>query len=154
MNATLYLNGNLRFPAPEGPDARLLSSAADAVYVENGIIRAVGPGAELKLQLTGRDYRTVDWDGAYVLPGLTDSHMHLGMYGLKRSMLDFTGIASKEEMLSMIRRRAAVTPTGEWILGLNWNENLFRPAEAPHRTELDEAAGSHPLFLTRTCYHA
>ena len=64
---------------------------------------------DLRLQLADRRYRTVDWDGAFVLPGLVDAHMHLGMHGLKLGMLDFTEATSKEEMLAMLRERVAVT---------------------------------------------
>ncbi|AKG34038.1 amidohydrolase [Paenibacillus durus] len=132
-------------------DAR---AGANSIYTENGIIAAIGTKRELQLQLAGRDYRTVDWDGGYVLPGLADSHLHLGMQGMKLDMLDFTGITSKEEMLRLIAEHARTTPPGGWILGLNWNENEFRPAEAPHKRELDEITDRHPVFLTRTCFHA
>ena len=78
--------------------------------MEDGIIRAIGSAAELRHQLAGKPYRTVDWDGAFILPGLVDAHVHLGMHGLKLGMLDFTEAASKEEMLFMLRERAAITP--------------------------------------------
>ncbi|MFP4978806.1 amidohydrolase [Paenibacillus sp. CN-4] len=145
MEGTLFING--RLPGPE-------FGGADAVYTENGIIRTLGSTAELKLQLSGQDYRTVDWAGAAVLPGLADSHLHLGMHGMKLDMLDFTGTRSKHEMLRMLSERAAITPPGEWILGLNWNENEFDVPEAPTLSELDAVTGRHPVYLTRTCFHA
>ncbi|GGA38584.1 amidohydrolase [Paenibacillus physcomitrellae] len=146
MTAVLFKNGIFPLAADH--------QSANAIYVENGRIKAIGQASDLELQLSGRLYQTVDWEGAYVLPGLVDSHMHLGMHGMKLSMLDFTGVTSKEEMLRLIRERAAVTPAGEWITGLNWNENEFTPAEAPTRQELDEVTDRHPVFLTRTCFHA
>ncbi|WP_310549759.1 amidohydrolase [Paenibacillus glufosinatiresistens] len=148
MAGTLYANGRLYGYPDDGP-GRLLS-----VYTEEGRIAAIGSEEELRLQLAGRSYGTVDWEGAAVLPGLVDAHMHLAMTGMKLDMLDFTGCASREQMLEAIRERAAVTPPGEWILGLNWNENDFAPAEAPHRLELDAVTDRHPVFLTRTCFHA
>ncbi|QDH19653.1 amidohydrolase [Saccharibacillus brassicae] len=143
---TLFKNGRIGLGASP--------SGADAVYAENGMIRAIGTSAELALQLSGRPHEVVDWAGAHVLPGLTDSHMHLSMQGVKLEALDFSETASKEQMLWQVRERAAKTPDGEWIFGLNWNENAFSPAEAPTLDELDEAAGSRPLYLTRTCFHA
>lgn len=145
MTATLFKNGVLPFRSQPGDNA---------VYVEDGRMTALGEGRDLALQLSGREYNVVDWDGAYVLPGLTDAHVHLGMHGMKLDMLDFTGMTSKEEMLHAIARRAEITPPGEWILGLNWNENEFRPAAAPHISELDALTEQHPVFLTRTCFHA
>ncbi|QWU17797.1 hypothetical protein SAMN04487895_105215 [Paenibacillus sophorae] len=145
MSVILFTNGR---------GIQSAQAAPDSIYSENGIITAIGTKRELKLQLAGRDYATVDWEGGYVLPGLADSHLHLGMQGMKLDMLDFTGVASKEEMLKKIAERAKTTPPGGWILGLNWNENEFRPAEAPHKRELDEITDRHPIFLTRTCFHA
>ncbi|MFB5673259.1 amidohydrolase [Paenibacillus terreus] len=148
MSLTLFQNGKLAFSSLTG------FSKEAGVIVENGKIIAIGQTDELKLQLSGRSYRTVDWEGAYVLPGLVDSHMHLSMHGMKLGMLDFTEAKSKAEMLEMLRKRAEITPPGEWILGLNWNENAFHPAVAPDIHELDAVTDRHPVFLTRTCFHA
>ncbi len=147
MTRTLYINGHFR---PESG----VPAVTEAIYAEDGIIRATGSRDDLKLQLSGQSYTTVDWDGGYVLPGLVDSHMHLSMHGMKLSMLDFTNARSKQEMLELIRQRAAITPAGEWILGLNWNENMFAPAVPPLRNELDDITTEHPIYLTRTCFHA
>ncbi|WP_040952522.1 amidohydrolase [Gorillibacterium massiliense] len=150
MSGTLFLNGrrsDLPRPGRDIPEDL-------AVYAENGIIRAVGSGQELRLQLTGRDYRTVDWEGGYVLPGLADSHMHLSMHGMKLAALDFSEARSKDEMLELLRQRAETTSPGEWILGLNWNENAFTPAVAPTIDELDAVTERHPVMLTRVCFHA
>ncbi len=72
MQPVLFTNGLLYSPHA--------ATTADSIYVEDGIIRAMGSAAELRLQLSGRDYQTVDWEGAFVLPGLVDAHMHLGMH--------------------------------------------------------------------------
>ena len=146
MGGTLFING--RFPQGS------LLGENTAIYVEDGVIHAIDDGAQLRLQLTGRSYRTVDWEGAWVLPGLADSHMHLSMHGMKLSALDFSLVTSKEEMLELVRRRASELPEGEWIVGYNWNENAFATPLAPTRQELDAAAERHPVFLTRVCYHA
>lgn len=146
---TLFINGKWTSLVQMGA-----LNAADAVYIEEGRIKAIGRKEELRLQLTGRDYLTVDWDGAIVLPGLVDAHMHLSMHGMKLDMLDFSRAASKDEMLHLLRERASLTPPGEWILGLNWNENNFRLAEAPTLEELNGVSQKHPIFLTRTCFHA
>ncbi|WP_431089728.1 amidohydrolase [Paenibacillus sp. 8b26] len=145
MTLTLFKHGKLY---GEG------AAKGDSVIVQNGIIQAIGQARELELQLSGKEYDTVDWEDAYVLPGLTDSHMHLSMHGMKLAMLDFTSATSKEEMLDMLRKRVAVTPPGEWILGLNWNENAFIPVEIPTLSELDAITDQHPVYLTRTCFHA
>ena len=125
-----------------------------SVYCEEGRIRAVGTDRELELLVAGRNTERVNLDGGYVLPGLTDCHMHLSMQGMKLAALDFSGASSKEEMLGLLKQRADQTPPGEWILGLNWNENAFQPAVAPTRDELDAVTTRHPVLLTRVCYHS
>lgn len=138
-------------------DAALSRSRGEqsvSVYCEGGWIRAVGTDRELELLLAGKNVARVNLDGGYVLPGLTDCHMHLSMQGMKLAALDFSGVTSKEEMLHLLRERAGKTAPGEWILGLNWNENDFRPAVAPTRDELDAVTTRHPVLLTRVCYHS
>ncbi|MEO3945438.1 amidohydrolase [Gorillibacterium sp. CAU 1737] len=125
-----------------------------SLYCEEGKIVAIGSDRELALQLAGRDVQRVDLDGGYVLPGLVDCHMHLSMLGMKLAALDFSEVTSKDEMLRLVKARADQTPPGEWILGLNWNENAFFPAVAPNREELDAVTNRHPVLLTRVCYHS
>ncbi|MBP1904795.1 putative amidohydrolase YtcJ [Paenibacillus turicensis] len=151
MSGTLYINGT--FPMLSG-ESKLASRFVDAIFVEQGKIAAIGTKSDLKLQLGAKVYQTIDLAGGVVLPGLTDSHMHLSMHGMKLSMLDFSGVTSKTEMLAMIREEAQKTPVGQWIVGLNWNENEFTTPELPHISELDDITMEHPIFLTRVCFHA
>lgn len=137
-----------------GGESKLASRFVDAIYVEQGQIAAIGSKSDLKLQLGAKVYQTIDLAGGVVLPGLVDSHMHLSMHGMKLSMLDFSGVNSKNEMLAMVREQAQKTPAGQWIVGLNWNENDFKQPELPHMSELDEITMGHPIFLTRVCFHA
>lgn len=151
MSGTLYINGI--FPMLSGAN-KLAHGGVDAIYVEQGKIAAIGSRSDLKLQLGAKVYQTIDLVGGVVLPGLVDSHMHLSMHGMKLSMLDFSGVTSKSEMLAMVREQALKTPAGQWIIGLNWNENEFKQPELPHMSELDAATMEHPIFLTRVCFHA
>jgi predicted amidohydrolase YtcJ len=150
QGAVLFINGAYAYRNGTGKTG---TGNQAGIYVSDGIIRAVGDCRELQLQLSGRDYKTVDLQGQYVLPGLADSHMHLAALGEKLSKLDFSETACKDGMLRLIRSQAEVLPEGAWITGMNWDENRMEGG-APGWEELNEAAGGHPLFLTRTCYHA
>lgn len=146
MERALFINGDMITLDPSYPDA-------DAVYVENGRIRAVGETEELMLQFGRPGVPVVDWEGLLVTPGLVDNHLHLMAYGMERSLPDLSPVKSKEELLEQVRKEAARTPPGQWIRGLHWDENKWEQACIPSLADLDAAAPSHPVLLTRSCYH-
>ncbi|WP_245632711.1 amidohydrolase [Alicyclobacillus kakegawensis] len=126
----------------------------DALIVEDGVIIAVGERQELRLQLGARLDAVLDVEGATVLPGFVDSHLHVSAVGEQAMQLDLTGVKSQHELLQRVRERASALPPGAWLLGAGWDENRFDEARWPSRQELDEAAGGRPLVLTRICHHA
>ncbi|PTX53664.1 hypothetical protein C8P63_12827 [Melghirimyces profundicolus] len=128
-------------------------SRAEAVLVEDGRVAAVGTTEEILLQGGRADVPRTDLEGAYVYPGLTDSHLHLMGHGMKLSMLDLSKVRSKEELLRAVRERAAKTPAEKWVLGMNWDENRFSVPEPPTREELDRISPERPVMLTRICHH-
>ncbi|WP_171074559.1 twin-arginine translocation signal domain-containing protein [Nonomuraea basaltis] len=54
---------------------------AQAVAVWNGVMQALGRDREV-LRLAGRRTEVIDAGGGTVLPGINDSHLHLGAFGL------------------------------------------------------------------------
>jgi len=126
---------------------------AEAVYIEDGRIKGIGSNEEILLQYGRSNVERIDLQNGFAFPGLVDNHLHLSAHGMKLSMLDFSQVRSKAEMLELLRKKVRETPVGEWVLGLNWNENQFADRSIPTIAELDEIAPNHPLFLTRTCYH-
>lgn len=131
-----------------------LQPLAEAVVVENGRIVDVGTHAEMTLQW-GRDgSRVVDLQGRMVTPGLIDSHLHLSGVAFNFLDLDLTGVKSKQEMLDKLREKAASVPTGKWLVGMGWDENLFTEGGIPTIEELDNAAPHCPIYLKRICHHA
>lgn len=57
------------------PDRAVVSAA---LLIERGVLRAVGPVDDLRSAADLSDMTRVDLEGAYVIPGLWDSHIHLG----------------------------------------------------------------------------
>lgn len=72
----IILEGCTVIPCTE-PD-RLISDAA--VAVQDGRIQAVGPRPQVLTQIAAADARRIDLEGRFVIPGLWDSHIHLGAY--------------------------------------------------------------------------
>lgn len=142
--ATLWFNGHIYTMRAEG-------EKVEAVVTDSGHISACGDLEELRQQ-EGID-RVVDLEGGTMLPGLTDSHMHLIGYGESFLRLDLSRAESKQEMLALVAGRAAALPASEWIIGEGWNENLWPDSSIPELTEIDKASGGRPLLLKRACRH-
>lgn len=142
---TLLLNGRIYTMDPRSP-------RASALAICGGRIRAVG-GDDLRA-LAGPGTEVVDLEGRAVLPGLTDSHIHLSWFALGLQQVDLTGTATREEMLARVAARAAVTPAGEWILGRGWHQEEWPDRRFPTAADLDSVAPDHPVLLVAKSGHA
>ncbi len=124
---------------------------AEAMAIDGDHIFAVGTTEEIN-HLVGPGVPVEDLGGAVILPGLTDSHLHLENYALALSMVDCE-TPTKEELLRRVAERAAITPPGEWIRGHGWNQHVWEGGFGS-KEELDRAAPNHPVFLTQKSLHA
>jgi predicted amidohydrolase YtcJ len=122
---------------------------ASVLVIDRERIIAVG-GAGLLEQFPFAE--KTDLGGRFVLPGLTDAHIHLQGYALGLQKVDCeTG--TREECLRRVAERARVTPPGEWILGHGWQQNDWG-GEFPTAAQLEAAAPGHPVYLTAKSLHA
>ena len=97
-----------------------------------------------------------DLGGRYLLPGLTDAHIHLQHYALGLQKIDCE-TSTLEECLRRVAERARLTPPGEWLLGHGWNQNAWPDAPSngfPSAADLDRIAPHHPVYLTAKSLHA
>ena len=144
---TLWYNGTFYTMTEEG-------TSVQAVYTENGFIKALGSLQELEVQFADCISEKIDCEGRTVLPGLVDSHMHLIGHGESLIKLDLSKMTSKKEVLQAVKEKAENTPTGNWVYGEGFNENLWEDTGVITRKEIDEAVPAHPVLLKRTCRHA
>jgi predicted amidohydrolase YtcJ len=121
---------------------------ASAILIDHGEVISVG-GDEV-LQETARAERQ-DMRGRTLLPGLTDSHVHLKAYALSLHKVDCETV-TLTECLERVRERAGLTPPGQWILGHGWNQNPW--GKWPSAADLDGVAPGHPVYLTAKSLHA
>ncbi len=91
-----------------------------------------------------------------ILPGLTDAHLHLRHYALSLHKVPCE-TPTLAACLERIRKRAAQTPPGTWILGHGWNQNAWPDLSAgrwPDADMLEAAAPGRPTYLTAKSLHA
>lgn len=125
-----------------------------AVAVKNGIVMAVGSNEEMKA-LAGPATEMVDLKGAFMCPGLIDSHMHLLLLSNKLRRTDI-GVAKtfKECMDIMAKAAEAKKGTDGWAMGIGFNQDDWTDCnEVPTRLDLDKACGDVPAYIERACGH-
>ena len=126
---------------------------AEAVAVREDRIVLVGSTADA-LALRGTDTRVIDAEGATLLPGIQDSHGHFTNLGASLQVLPLRGTTSYEQIVEMVRARAATARPGEWIQGRSWDQNDWPVKDWPHHAQLTAAAPNNPVYLTRVDGHA
>lgn len=91
--------------------------------------------------------KIVDGDGATLLPGFTDAHVHPPAAGVQLLTCNLAGQPhSLEAYQSTIREYAEANPYLEWISGTGWFGDTF-PGGLPTTALLDEVVADRPAVL-------
>jgi len=147
--AKLVHNGRIYLGHVQGHGAW---PSVEALIVRDGVVEAAGSLAELEPLAAGCE--RVDLRGGVALPGLQDAHGHFEALGTALETVDLRGCSSYGELVERVRARAAQVPTGSWIEGRGWDQNLWNPPEFPQHAELSAALPDHPVLLQRVDGHA
>jgi predicted amidohydrolase YtcJ len=126
---------------------------AQAIAVRGGRIVRVGGSADV-LALKGPATRVIDARQATIVPGLHDAHAHFTSLGASLQNLDLRGTTSYEQIVDMVRQRAAGARAGEWIVGRGWDQNDWPRQDWPAHTALSAVSPDNPVYLTRIDGHA
>lgn len=140
----IVINGNIYTSAN--------SPRAEAFAISNGKITKVGSTAEVR-KLASDKTQVIDLQGAFVMPGINDAHVHLANAGFEKLNVNLVGSASLAEMQSRIAARVKDAKPGEWIQGRGWDHTKWDKKETPTRADIDKVTGDHPAFFTRVDGH-
>ena len=128
-------------------------AAASAFAVLDGKIVAAGNAEDL-LRIHGDRFQRIDLQGATVLPGFNDAHIHIWKVGnLMTYLLDLRGVQSLDEMKQKLSDYSKRNPELPWIQARGFNEVLFTGQRMPNRFDLDEVISDRPVSVMRTCAH-
>jgi predicted amidohydrolase YtcJ len=122
---------------------------ASAIVINRQQIVAIGGAADLLSQFPNVEKE--DMGERFILPGLTDAHLHLQHYSLSLQKIDCE-TNTKEECLRRVEGRVKHAKPGDWILGHGWNQNVW--GNWPLASELDAIAPNNPIYLTAKSLHA
>lgn len=142
---SIFTNGNI-YTLNEG------QPRAEAIAVSGGRIVFVGANEDA-LKLRQPATRVVDFLGATVVPGMTDSHCHIFGVGQREMTLNLEGTGSLKEFLDKLKERIKAAEAGKWITGRGWIETFWKPQTFPTRHDLDTISPHNPVFLTRADGH-
>jgi predicted amidohydrolase YtcJ len=121
--------------------------AARSIGIWNGYV--VGLDEEIDA-LPAR--RVVDLDGACVLPGFIDAHVHLAWTGLRARTPSIAPCRELDAVLAVIGRAALARPEGEWVDVVGYDQrSLGRHLTAG---DLDRVSAGRKILLLHDSGHA
>jgi predicted amidohydrolase YtcJ len=120
--------------------------SAEAVAVKEDRIVKVGANEEIRRWI-GKTTKVIDLRGRTVVPGLTDSHIHVGDFGKFLMWVDLNDADSVEDMQRLIRERVQKISKERWIIGSGWDQARFAEKCYPNLYDLDEASPDNPVIL-------
>lgn len=144
MRKIAYINGKI-YTANE------CNKWADTLITIGNKIYFAGKKTECEENLNECD-QIIDLNGKLMLPGFIDCHTHFVVGGFSLLNIDYTEVTSKYEFIELTKKFKQEF-SGKWILGGNWNNDMFDIIELPHRNWVDEFSKDIPIFVTRSDLH-
>ncbi|MEO2020182.1 MAG: amidohydrolase, partial [Pirellulaceae bacterium] len=121
-------------------------SHATALAIKDGTILAVGSNNDI-LKLAGPKTRQIQLNGATVLPGLIETHVHALGVGLSARQRTYVELNSIAELQNWLRREAKLHPVGTWIRIPRADITRLKERRHPTPAELDAACTTHPVLF-------
>jgi predicted amidohydrolase YtcJ len=124
---------------------------AEAVVLENNRILYVGDNTKA---LAHRDSgsQVIDARGRSVIPGIIDSHYHLGMGSFTLDELYLDDVKTLEQLTHAIQDYAQQNPDKAWIVGRRCSYDI-RGANPLTRQHLDAIVAHKPMALFSLDFH-
>jgi predicted amidohydrolase YtcJ len=129
---------------------------AEAIAIADGRVLAVGSADDVAAAV-GQGARSVDLDGATVLPGLVDTHPHVMHFGVfAEPLVDLAEATDHEDIAGRVAAKVAETDPGEWVMTTPVGEPHYfirrswrdlAEGELPGREVLDRAAPDNPVAI-------
>ena len=125
---------------PRQPEAQALAILGDRIV-------EVGGAGEIE-RWRGPNTTVIDAEGRRLLPGFNDAHVHFMDGGAQLDNVDLKDADTQAEFARRIGERAKAKP-GEWMLGGDWDDQRWTPAQLPTRQLIDDATNGTPVFVVR-----
>src|SRR5207245_8422133 len=97
----------------------------------------------------GDSTRLVARRGAVVVPAFIDAHAHMAASAGEREWSRLDGTRDLEDALARLRKAAASTPRGGWVVGIDWDEAKWPERRFLTREDLDRVSTDHAVVARR-----
>jgi predicted amidohydrolase YtcJ len=128
------------------------AASPGVVAIENDKIVAVGDSADV-WRFVGPQTERLDAAGGLVIPGFADGHTHMSRGGFQLTSVDLRDAGTPEEFIRRVAAYAKTLRPGEWILGGDWDHELWRGSPLPRRSWIDSVTPNNPVFVNRLDGH-
>jgi predicted amidohydrolase YtcJ len=120
---------------------------AEAIAVIGDRIADLGSADDID-RWRGPATTIVDAGGRRLVPGFNDAHVHFVDGGMQLDNVDLKDADTQAEFARRIAERAKAKP-GDWILGGEWDDQRWTPADLPTRHLIDDRTNGTPVFVSR-----
>ena len=120
--------------------------SAETISIINGKINGVNA--------LDHNSKSIDLNGATVIPGFTDSHFHLTNLGKQLDTLQLKGCNSPSEVVALVLEKSKILEDDEWIIGFGWDHNKWHEPNFPKADILNSLPISQPIMLNRIDGHS
>ncbi len=148
---TLYFNGPILTMDDQVP-------TVEAVLTQGERILDAGRESDLRNRMA-TDASEVDLLGRTMLPAFIDPHGHFPDPGfIQLFRVDLAApprgdCADMATALDRLRAKAAVTPKGDWVMGVLFDNTSIAERRMPTREELDSVSTEHPVWVLHASGH-
>jgi hypothetical protein len=125
--------------------------------VRDGRILALGANDEDLARCASSRTQVLDLHGKTVLPGLIDIHTHAFQWtkNIVMGFIDagYPNMKSIRQVVDAVHERAAKTNPGDWVIGVNWDDDKLEEHRYINRHDLDPVSPETPVLLVHESGH-
>jgi predicted amidohydrolase YtcJ len=121
----------------------------EAIAVKGNEILALGANAEIAAH-RAKHTRMIDAQGATVMPGFNESHLHIFMGAGELDNLDLSGVYGFENLKAAILGFASARPALDLVYANQVSYSVLDPVILPTRHDLDRIIPDRPFAMM--CY--
>ena len=123
---------------------------AQAVLVEDGMIKMVGNRDELLRMIDPSTTRVVNLNGGLLLPGFIDSHSHISAFAQTLGVVQLSDCRSFEDIAAkLLEFRQNRQPGGrDWIVGFGYDHKRLAEQRHPDKSLLDSVLPGYRVLIS------